>query len=136
MATNFTGGCMCGAVRYECNAEPIFMGNCHCRDCQKASGSGYEAAVGIPAPALKITGNVKYHDIKADSGNTISRGFCPECGSRMFGKTSGMPQLAIILAGSLDDPKQFQPGMDVYVSSAQPWDHMDPALPKFAKMPM
>jgi len=136
MSTNYTGGCLCGAVRYECTAEPIFMGNCHCRDCQKASGSGYEAAIGVPAPALKITGNVKYHDIKADSGSMVSRGFCPECGSRLFGKTSGMPQLAIVMAGSLDDPKQFQPGMDVYTSSAQPWDHMNPALPKFLKMPM
>ena len=136
MATKFTGGCLCGKVRYECTADPIFMGNCHCRDCQRASGTGYEAAVGVPAPALQITGAVKYHDIKADSGSTVSRGFCPECGSRLFGKTSGMPQLAIFLAGSLDDPKQFQPGMDVYVSSAQPWDHMNPALPKFPKMPM
>ena len=136
MATNYTGGCLCGAVRYECTADPIFMGNCHCRDCQKASGSGYEAAIGVPALALKIAGNVKFHDIKADSGNMVSRGFCPECGSRLFGKTSGMPQLAIILAGSLDDPKPFQPGMDVYVSSAQPWDHLNPTLPKFSKMPM
>jgi len=136
MSTNYTGGCLCGAVRYECNADAIFMGNCHCRDCQKASGSGYEAAIGVPAPALKITGNVKYHDNKADSGSMVSRGFCPECGSRLFGKTSGMPQLAIVMAGSLDDPKQFQPGMDVYTSSAQPWDHMNPALPKFPKMPM
>ena len=136
MATNYTGGCQCGAVRYECNADAIFMGNCHCRDCQKASGSGYEAAIGVPAPALKITGNVKYHDVKADSGNMVSRGFCPNCGSRLFGKSSGMAQLAVIMAGSLDDPKQFQPGMDVYTSSAQPWDHMNPGLPKLPKMPM
>ena len=136
MATNFTGGCICGAVRYECAADPIFMGNCHCRDCQKASGSGYEAAIGLPAAALKVTGTVKYHDSKADNGNTVSRGFCPECGARLFGKSSGMPALAVVMAGSLDDPKQFQPGMDVYASSAQPWDHMNPALPKFAKMPM
>jgi len=136
MATKFTGGCLCGAVCYECTAEPIFMGNCHCRDCQKASGSAYEAAIGVPAAALKITGNVKYHDSKADSGNTVSRGFCPECGSRLFGKTSGMAELAIFMASSLDDPKQFQPAMDVYTSSAQPWDHMNPAVPKFPKMPM
>ena len=69
-------------------ADAIFMGNCHCRDCQKASGGAYEPAIGLPAAALKITGNVKYHDPKADSGNTVSRGFCPECGARMFGKVS------------------------------------------------
>jgi len=136
MATNFTGGCMCGAVRYECNANAIFMRNCHCRDFQKASGSPYEAAIGIPAPALKITGNVKYHDSKADSGNTLSRGFCPECGSRLFGKTTAATDLAMITAASLDDPSLYRPQMDIYISSAQPWDHMNPALPKFAKMPL
>lgn len=136
MATKFSGGCICGAVRYACEADPIFMGNCHCRDCQKASGSGYSTDIGIPAPTLKITGTVKYHDIKADSGNVLSRGFCPECGSRLFAKTSAMPDLAMITAASLDDPKQYVPQMDIYVASAQPWDHMNPALPKFDKMPM
>jgi hypothetical protein len=55
----------------------------------------------VPATALKITGNVKYYDSKTDSGNIFSRGFCPECGARMFGKSSGLPHLVMITAGSL-----------------------------------
>jgi len=58
-------------VRYECSADPLFMGNCHCRDCQKASGSAYDPDIGLPVAALKITGMVKYYDSKADSGNTL-----------------------------------------------------------------
>jgi hypothetical protein len=135
MATTFTGGCLCGAVRYECFADPLFMGNCHCRDCQKAGGGAYDACIGLPAAALKITGKVKYHDTKAESGNTLSRGFCPECGARLFSKTSGMQDLAMITAGSLDDPSQYKPSIDIFTSSAQPWDYMNPALPKFPKMP-
>ena len=136
MAIKFTGGCLCSKVRYECTADPNFMWNGHCLEGQKATGTAYEAAIGIPAATLKVTGDVKYHDNKADSGNTLSRGFCPECGSRLLGKTSGMPDLAMITAGSLDDPKQYVPQLDIYISSAQPWDHMNPALPKFPKMPM
>ena len=119
MATKFTGGCLCGAVRYECSAEPLFMGNCHCRDCQKASGGAYEPDIGLPAAALK----------------TLSRGFCPECGASLFGKTSAMPDLAMITAGSLDDPSQYKPILDIFTASAQPWDHMNPTLAKFPKMP-
>ena len=52
MATRFTGGCLCGAVRYECSADPFFMGNCHCRDCQRSSGGAYEPDIGLPAAAL------------------------------------------------------------------------------------
>jgi len=111
------------------------MGNCHCRDCQKSSGGAYEPDIGLPAAALKITGAVKYYDTKADSGNTLSRGFCSECGASLFGKTSAVPDLAMITAGSLDDPSLYKPTLDIFTASAQPWDHMNPALAKFPKMP-
>jgi hypothetical protein len=135
LMASITGGCICGAVRYECAAEPMFTGNCHCRDCQRATGGPFASVLAVPQAALKITGTVKYHDLKADSGNTISRGFCPTCGARLFGRSTVMPDLMIILAGSLDDPSWYKPAMDIYTASAQPWDHMNPALPKFPKMP-
>jgi hypothetical protein len=129
------GGCMCGAVRYECTADPMFMGNCHCRDCQQSGGAAYGAAIGVPQNAVKITGDVKYYESKADSGNMAKRGFCSNCGSRLFSLPPFAPDLIVIQAASLDDPSIFKPAMDIYTSSAQPWDHMDPALPKFPKMP-
>jgi hypothetical protein len=126
---------MCGAVRYEYAADPLFMGNCHCRDCQQASGGAYAAAIGVPRNAVKITGNVSYYESKADSGSMAKRGFCTNCGSRLFSMPPFAPDLMVITAGSLDDPSIFKPGMDIYTSSAQPWDHMDSSLPKFPKMP-
>jgi len=132
---NLTGGCLCGAVRYECSAEPLFSGNCHCRDCQKASGGAYTPAFAVPARSVKITGEVRYYESRADSGNIFSRGFCPTCGGRILGKTSGFPDFVLITAGSLDDPTRFKPAMDFFTSSAQSWDHMNPGLPKFAKLP-
>lgn len=86
MKIPFTGGCLCGAVRYECSARPVFMGNCHCRDCQRTTGTAYVAAVLVPREAVAITGEVKQFDVKADSGQTFSRRFCPDCGSRLFGQ--------------------------------------------------
>src|SRR5262245_16753145 len=130
MPTKFTGGCLCGWVRYECSADPFFMGNCHCRDCQKATGGAYEPDIGLLVAALKVTGAVKYYDKKADSGNTFSRGFCSECGSSLFGK----PDLAMITAGSLDDLSLYKSTLDIFTSSVQLWDHMHPVLAKFPKM--
>ena len=135
MATKFTGGCLCGAVRYECAADPVMTGNCHCRDCQKSGGGAFAPALAVPAVALKITGTVKYYDKKGDSGQIVSRGFCPNCGARLFGKPKAMPEITVVLAGSLDDPSWFRPAMDLYTASAQPWDHMNPELPKFSRMP-
>ncbi|MBM2805457.1 MAG: aldehyde-activating protein [Deltaproteobacteria bacterium] len=135
MAVPFSGGCICGAVRYECSAEPVVSGFCHCRDCQRETGSGFGATLFVPRNAVRITGEVKYYDGKGDSGQVVSRGFCPTCGARLFGKPALLPELLAIRAGSLDDPSRFRPERDIYVSSAQPWDFMNPALPKFAKMP-
>lgn len=134
MKIPFTGGCLCKAIRYECSAEPIFMGNCHCRDCQQATGTAFAAAILVPHSAVTITGEVKYYDVMGDSGGIVSRGFCPICGSRLLSKPP-IPELLGIMAGSLDDPSWFQPVRDIYTASAQPWDYMNPDLPKFAKLP-
>jgi hypothetical protein len=132
--TPFTGGCMCGAIRYECSAEPIVTANCHCRDCQQATGTAFAAAILVPRNAVTIVGDVKYYEVTGDSGNIVGRGFCPNCGSRLFSKPP-IPELMGIMAGSLDDPSEFQPGMNIYAASAQLWDYMNPELPKFDKMP-
>ena len=89
----------------------------------------------VPCSAGTITGDVKYRDLKGDSGQIVSRGFCPACGSRLFLKAEMMPDLMDIMAGSLDDPSWFQPTMDIFTASAQPWDFMNPNLPKFPNMP-
>jgi hypothetical protein len=73
--------------------------------------------------------------VKADSGNIVSRGFCPECGSPLVAKNSGMPQLMAVRVGGIDDPSWYRPALDVYTDSAQPWDVMNPDIPKSPKMP-
>jgi hypothetical protein len=131
----FSGHCLCGAVIYECSASPIVMGNCHCRDCQRVTGCAYAAGILVPISAVTVTGDVRYYETTADSGDVISRGICPVCGSRLIGKGAPAPDSMSIMAGTLDDPTFFRPQADIYVSSAQPWDHMNPRLPKFRKMP-
>ena len=136
MPVPFFGGCACGATRYECSAEPLYMGNCHCRDCQRATGSAYFAAVGVAASAFRLTsGAPQYYEKSADSGNMMRRAFCPLCGSPLFLTNSARPDLVVLYAGSLDDPSWVRPARDIYTASAQPWDYMNPHLPKFPQMP-
>src|SRR5258707_13767382 len=78
-----SGGCSCGAVRYEASADPVVMLNCHCRDCQRASGAGFAAVVVVAKSALRIEGELRYHETVGESGNVVERGFCPTCGSRV-----------------------------------------------------
>ena len=74
----FRGGCLCGAIRYEITAEPLFGGHCQCRDCQHESGGGHTSFMAFPSDAVKLTGTPRFYESKADSGNTMGRGFCPD----------------------------------------------------------
>ena len=86
-----SGGCACGRVRYECEEVSIVDLICHCRDCQRASGSAYASMSVVPSDKLTLTRELKYHAVKSDSGGTMRRGFCPECGSPVAARESEMP---------------------------------------------
>ncbi len=135
MAKPYAGGCACGAIRYEIDAEPMMAGHCACRDCQRMTGTGHASMMMFPLAAMKITGTPRFHDLRADSGNTASRGFCPNCGSFVMGKNSGMDGVRAIAVGSLDDPSAFRPQFIVFASRCHAWDRIDPALPSFPGMP-
>jgi hypothetical protein len=135
MTVPFSGGCACGAIRYECSAEPAFSWNCHCRDCQRASGSAFCPVLYVPRTALTITGQSTYFDVKAESGNTVSRGFCPLCGSPVFIQAELVPDLQGLWAASLDNPSLFQPQVHVWTARAQPWDSMTLTLAKITEAP-
>ncbi|MBV9860465.1 MAG: GFA family protein [Alphaproteobacteria bacterium] len=131
-----TGGCLCGAIRYESSGEPVFSLQCHCRDCQRQSGTAYVAAVRVPTAQFRIVqGEPRRYVARADSGNEIARAFCGDCGSSLYVQVSTRPDLIGLRVGTLDDPSVFRPEADIFVKSAQPWDHMDPALPKFPTYP-
>ncbi len=131
---SITGGCLCEAVRYHCDEE-AGGGHCHCIDCRKTSGTGHGSHMIVPEQAFSVSGEIRFYDRPADSGNMISRGFCPGCGSAIYSTNDGMPGLVFVRASSLDDPNQFKPQMVVYTDRAASWDHMDAALPRFAAMP-
>jgi hypothetical protein len=131
-----TGGCLCGAVRYASAGDPIFSLQCHCRDCQRSSGTAYVAAMRVPAADFRITrGAPKRYVSTSEAGNRVTRAFCGDCGSPLFIQVSTRPDLVGLRVGTLDDPSGFQADADIFVKSAQPWDHMNPALAKYPTYP-
>jgi hypothetical protein len=131
MKLPMTGGCVCGQVRYECDAGPLMMLKCHCRDCQRVSGGAYAAAIIVPLKAFRITkGTLQHYGTPSLKGGHNLRGFCPKCGSRLTGAENPEGGIIGILASSLDEPDWFKPTMDIFVSEAQPWDIMNESLPK------
>jgi hypothetical protein len=134
LATPITGGCACGAVRYESSAAPFFGGICCCRTCQRVTGTGQNAVAGVPNAGFRITkGEPRYYETMGDSGNPVRHAFCGECGSPLFGQPTAAPFTGINV-GSLDDPSGFEPRAVVYAEAALPWVAL-PDIPKFPKMP-
>jgi hypothetical protein len=130
MNAKYSGQCLCGEISYSVDIEPVFTGNCHCKDCQRSSGSAFIPAMIFPEKDVVVSGEVKYFEFQADSGNMHKRGFCPNCGSQLFARFSNMPGMLGIKAGTLNDSSNYVPKLDFYVGSASPWDFMNPELPK------
>jgi len=90
----------------------------------------------LPTEAFKLLrGAPRFHASPSEAGGMTRRGFCPECGSPVYGKPDAVPQFVAIRTASLDDPGWFNSQMDVWTSDAHQWDQMNPALPKFEKYP-
>src|ERR1700688_1817024 len=81
----YTGGCLCGALRYEATGEPLFSGHCYCEDCRKASGSGFVPFMGFASSAVRFSGQSRKFVSKAGNGKEAVRNSCPVCGSLVFG---------------------------------------------------
>lgn len=136
MPAPFSGGCACGAVRYTSSSEPVYMGNCHCRDCQRATGSAYFAAVVVLNSDFSLDeGELCWFESPADAGHPMRRAFCGDCGSPILLINGANESVRVLYAGSMDDPSWYRPVRDIYVASAQPWDVMHPDLPKVDGMP-
>lgn len=135
MKLPFSGSCLCNAVRYECGEEPKFAANCHCRDCQKSSGGAFVSVFGVPRDKVHIEGELGEFTLTAESGHSFTRSFCKQCGTQLFGSSSGRPEVLLIKAGTLDDSSWFKPGIDIFTDSAAAWALMNPELPKFARGP-
>jgi hypothetical protein len=133
--THIDGGCLCRKVRYSADAEPIFIGVCHCTDCQQFTGSAFATVLGLPAPTLKITGALKTFTKSGDTGKLMHRRFCPECGSGVIDEADALPGVVMVNVGTLDDRSWVKPQSEVYCDSAQPWVQLRGEQHRFAKMP-
>ncbi|MEO6152671.1 MAG: GFA family protein [Croceibacterium sp.] len=128
------GGCLCGAIRYQLRGPTLFVSQCCCKDCQKATGTGHTTIIGIHRSQLELEGTPATYTNVGATGGSVTRHFCGNCGGRLY--TSGdLPgEVIMIQAGSLDDPNAIYPESVIYLKDATTWDRFDPELPTFPGM--
>jgi hypothetical protein len=133
--TVYVGGCLCGAVRYEARGEPSCQGYCFCRDCRKASGSGFIPFLLFPASAAHISGETRPSLAKSLRGGDAVRNHCAACGGLVFGGIVGKDVEHTIYAGSLDEPALFRPTIALFLRDKPAWLPLPAGLTVFETMP-
>ena len=125
------GGCLCGAVRFEIDAAPMAVRTCWCRLCQYLGGGTAMVNVCFPADKVRISGDIRYHQSTADSGNVMQRGFCPTCGTPLTSAAESRSHLLFIRAGALDDPAPYAPEATIWTQEAPCWALISKDIPQY-----
>ncbi len=130
-----SGGCLCGAVRYRTDAEPITTRLCWCRVCQFIAAGNAAVGVCLPSAGMSVVGETRDFASVADSGNRMHRRFCPTCGTHLFSEAESRPHLVFVRAGTLDDPAVARPAAVIWTARAPSWACIDERLPSWEGQP-
>ena len=126
-----TGGCQCGGVRYVFDGEPLMTYACHCRDCQRRTGSAFSEGILVSADQISIEGGLSAWLRRSDTGIEKTRHSCATCGNIIYGTGDNMAGLMLLQAGTLDDTSAVQPEMHMWLRSAQHWVILPPGVPSW-----
>lgn len=126
---SLSGHCLCGAVTYSTDSDPIMVAICHCEHCQRQSGAPFSLNVAVDRGALTIGGDsmTTYETVGGAMDMKRERIFCSTCGSPLVSILEEANDMAFIKAGTLDDTSAITPELEVYTDSAQPWFHAEEA---------
>jgi hypothetical protein len=128
VADPILGSCLCGAIGFRLDLPVKELRACHCRNCQKASGTGGSVNAVLPSAAFTITrGTPKRYSARADSGRLLHRYFCGDCGSPIYSQRDTRPDIVVVRAGAFDDAGDMKITAHIWTKSAPPWAHIDPA---------
>ena len=130
------GRCLCGSIQYVVTGTPEIVAHCHCDDCQHMTGTGHSTVAMYAKKQFQMTGGtVREYKLNAENGNEVTRGFCPSCGSPIYGHNSGNEAFLSVTLGTLDDSSDLLPEVVIFTRNHKPWDVIDDAMQKFDAQP-
>ena len=128
------GQCLCGDITFQVTGEPVMQGNCHCTDCKRATGASYATIAFFKTEQFTLlSGTPKRFAHETDSGSQMTKTFCPNCGSLLFGSNSRREGVVSVYVGSLEQPSWLQPQFNVWTSRAFSCTPLDPEVVAFEK---
>ena len=127
------GGCYCGNLRYAVSDEPLNTAICHCKSCQRQTGSAFSVVMALPRGSVSMDGSVATYDITGDDGAVSRRYFCQKCGSPIAIDPATMPAVTFLNVGTLDDTSKVKPEVQLWCESAQSWVRVSDETRNFAR---
>jgi hypothetical protein len=132
MSDDLEGGCACTAVRYRLTSRPMFVHCCHCRDCQRQTGSAFVLNTLIEADRVVVlSGAPEPVAVPTESGRPHQIFRCPSCQVAVWSVYGGVAKIRFVRVGTLDDPAALPPDVHIYVRSKLPWVALPPTIPAF-----
>lgn len=132
MSDRLEGGCACGAVRYRLRSAPMFVHCCHCRDCQRQTGTAFVLNAIIETDRIEaLSGEPQPVPVPTDSGRPHDIYRCPSCQTAMWSDYGRRPSLRFVRIGTLDDPAALPPDVHIYTRSKLPWVILPDGVPAF-----
>ena len=136
MKISQTGRCQCGEIFYSFFEEKVISAHhCHCKDCQRSTGSGKATILFLARKHLDLNGELKYFEIKGSSGFHIRRGFCQNCGSGVLSYQKELSHIVFIKVGTLDDSSWVEVDSNFFTDSANNWNTPDQSVKSFKGNP-
>ena len=132
MTDIFDGGCACGALRYRMHSRPMFVHCCHCKDCQRQTGTAFVLNAMIEADRVEqLSGEPKPFGMPTDSGRPHTVFRCADCATAVWSNYGGLSKLRFVRIGTLDDPTALPPDVHIYTRSKLPWITLPQGVPAF-----
>ena len=132
MAGALAGGCACSEVRYRLTSAPMFVHCCHCKDCQRQTGSAFVLNAIIETDRIELTsGAPEPVRVPTDSGRPHDIYRCPRCKTAVWSDYGGRPKIRFVRIGTLDEPAGLPPDVHIFARSKLPWVKLDDGAPSF-----
>ena len=129
------GGCLCGKVRFALAGAPAMQAVCHCKNCQRQTGTSFSIIVGAARAQVSVTGELRTYEDHGERGGAVLRSFCPNCGSPVVSHIPAAPDFVIIKGGAFDDTDWLDPHVHFWGDSAQKWVALPEGATVFARNP-
>ncbi|SFR47429.1 Uncharacterized conserved protein [Yoonia tamlensis] len=135
MEKKYHGRCLCGEVTYVAVGPPVVVAQCHCEECRRLSGTGHTVGAMFSSDAVFLSGKLSQFSYLSDNRSQVTKAFCADCGSPIYGKNTRIPNHLTLSLGTMDDAEGLDIEVVIFERDKQHWDQLGKDVISFATQP-